>query len=87
MQVLARAPARQAVLDDLAHEIGWRRMFCARESGWKPSDYQAWSDRLLGDGAAFVVPTSWAGETVLRLCLVNPSTTVEHIAELIGTLA
>ena len=30
---------------------------------------------------------AWAGEAVLRLCLVNPSTTVEQIAELIGTLA
>ena len=30
------------------------------------------------DGTAFVVPTSWAGETVLRICIVNPRTTVDR---------
>jgi L-2,4-diaminobutyrate decarboxylase len=36
-----------------------------RRIGWDAAQYQAWSDRLLADGEAFVVPTSWAGETVL----------------------
>ena len=34
---------------------------------------------MLADGIAFVVPTAWAGETVLRICIVNPRTTVDDI--------
>ncbi|MDQ1425234.1 MAG: L-2,4-diaminobutyrate decarboxylase [Acidimicrobiaceae bacterium] len=30
-----------------------------RRLGWQPDDYQAWSDRLLVAGTAFVVPTTW----------------------------
>ena len=30
---------------------------------------------MLADGLTFVVPTAWAGETVLRICIVNPLTT------------
>ena len=37
-------------------------------------------------GDAFVVPTSWNGETVLRLCIVNPRTTVDDIAWIISSL-
>jgi L-2,4-diaminobutyrate decarboxylase len=50
-----------------------------RREGWSHTDYQAWSDRQLTAGQSFVVPTSWDGETVLRLCIVNPRTTVDDI--------
>ncbi|MFM8993303.1 MAG: pyridoxal phosphate-dependent decarboxylase family protein [Actinomycetota bacterium] len=45
-----------------------------RRLGWSPDDYTQWSDRVLHDGIAFVVPTTHKGETVLRMCLVNPRT-------------
>ena len=45
-----------------------------RRKGWGPADYTKWSDRMLHDGIAFVVPTTHQGETVLRMCLVNPRT-------------
>ena len=45
-----------------------------RRLGWSPDDYTQWSDRMLHDGVAFVVPTTHKGETVLRMCLVNPRT-------------
>ena len=45
-----------------------------RRKGWNPDDYSRWSDRMLHDGVAFVVPTTHRGETVLRMCLVNPRT-------------
>jgi glutamate/tyrosine decarboxylase-like PLP-dependent enzyme len=54
--------------------------------GWGPAEYQRWSDALLRDGVAFVVPTSWAGEMVLRICVVNPRTTVDDIRLLIESL-
>src|SRR5262249_27118290 len=58
-----------------------------RRVGWSPADYQAWSDRLLATGEGFVVPTAWHGETVLRICVVNPRTTVDDIAFLVDSLA
>ena len=57
-----------------------------RRSGWSPAQYQTWSDRILSKGIAFVVPSSWQGETVLRFCIVNPRTTAEGIAQIIDTL-
>jgi glutamate/tyrosine decarboxylase-like PLP-dependent enzyme len=60
-------------------------LFC--RTGWASADYRAWSDRMLADGTAFVVPTSWDGETVLRICIVNPQTTIDDIRLLIDSLA
>jgi len=57
-----------------------------RRIGWSPAQYQTWSDRILTKGIAFVVPSSWQGETVLRLCIVNPRTTADGIAQIIDTL-
>jgi hypothetical protein len=42
---------------------------------------------MLADGIAFVTPTAWNGETVLRICVVNPRTTVDDIALIIESLA
>ena len=58
-----------------------------RRTGWTAPDYQAWSDRLLDEGTAFVTPTSWNGEVVLRLCIVNPLTSVDDIQIIIDSLA
>ena len=41
---------------------------------------------LLRSGDAFVTPTGWAGETVLRICVVNPRTTVADIEAIIDSL-
>ncbi len=57
-----------------------------RRLGWGPEQYRAWSDRLLDDGVAFVVPTSWRDEMVLRICIVNPRTTIDDIGLLIESL-
>src|SRR6056297_2489446 len=58
-----------------------------RRVGWTKADYQAWSDRELYEGRAFVVPTSWQGETVLRFCIVNPRTSIGDIGDILATLA
>ena len=58
-----------------------------RRVGWGPAEYQAWSDRMLSAGVAFVTPTAWAGETLLRLCIVNPRTTVADIQLIADSLA
>jgi glutamate/tyrosine decarboxylase-like PLP-dependent enzyme len=57
-----------------------------RRKGWTPEQYSAWSEQQLADGYAFVVPTSWEGETVLRYCVVNPNTTVDDLRTIIDSL-
>lgn len=57
-----------------------------RRLGWQPSDYHAWSDRLLEDELAFVVPTTHDGETLARFAIVNPETTREDIADILDTM-
>jgi hypothetical protein len=57
-----------------------------RRTGWNATDYQEWSDRLLDEGTAFVTPTSWNGEVVLRLCIINPLTSVDDIQIIVDSL-
>jgi aromatic-L-amino-acid/L-tryptophan decarboxylase len=58
-----------------------------RRDGWGWDDYEKWSDRLLADQIAFVLPTSWDGEPVARLCLVHPETSKQLIDEVIATIS
>jgi L-2,4-diaminobutyrate decarboxylase len=58
-----------------------------RRRGWSPAGYAAWSEWLLESGQAFVVASSWQGQPLLRLCVVNPRTTVEDIAGIVDSLA
>jgi L-2,4-diaminobutyrate decarboxylase len=46
-----------------------------RRCGWTPEQYHAWSARAITTGLGLVTPTVHNGETVLRLCFVNPVTT------------
>jgi L-2,4-diaminobutyrate decarboxylase len=57
-----------------------------RRVGWTPAQYRSWSDGELAAGRSFVVPTTWRGETVLRFCIVNPSTTADDIRGILSTL-
>ncbi len=57
-----------------------------RRAGWTAESYQAWSDRALADGLAFVVPTVYGGETLFRFCFVNPQTTVADIDAVLDSM-
>lgn len=57
-----------------------------RRRGWAPADYHAWSDRLLADQLAFVVPTTYAGETLARFAIVNPDTVPDDITAILDTM-
>jgi L-2,4-diaminobutyrate decarboxylase len=57
-----------------------------RRRGWSAEDYDAWWRRLLEAQLAFVQPTSWQGEKVARLCFVNPTTTIDHVRAVLGTM-
>ncbi|MEL0094025.1 MAG: pyridoxal-dependent decarboxylase, partial [Pseudomonadales bacterium] len=54
--------------------------------GWKTEDYDRWSDALLERGEGFVVPTRFRGESALRFCIVNPTTTEDDIVQILKTL-
>jgi glutamate/tyrosine decarboxylase-like PLP-dependent enzyme len=50
-----------------------------RRRGWEPADYERWGTDLRASGTAFVMPTTVDGETVARLALVNPRTTLDDV--------
>jgi len=41
---------------------------------------------LLERGEGFVVPTRFRGESALRFCIVNPTTTEDDIVQILNTL-
>jgi glutamate/tyrosine decarboxylase-like PLP-dependent enzyme len=57
-----------------------------RRTGWSAADYDAWSNRLLQEGVAFVVPTSVDGEPATRIAVVNPRTTVDDVRLILDSL-
>ena len=77
---IAATPHTELIMEPELSVVLFRRV------GWTPDQYQAWSDRELADGTSFVMPTSWAGETVLRICIVNPLTTLDDIRVVIDSL-
>jgi glutamate/tyrosine decarboxylase-like PLP-dependent enzyme len=58
-----------------------------RRLGWGFQDYIDWSDRMLAAGHLFAVPSRYRDEPVLRLCIVNPLTTVEDVLLVVDSLA
>ena len=86
------AAYRQAVArfdDVLATLVGERflSVLVFRRKGWTAADYQAWSDRILDEEFAFVVPTNHDGETLARFAVVNPQTTTEDIVAILDSMA
>ena len=79
-EVISRSPHLELVMDPELSVLVMRR------KGWSPEQYQMWSDSVLERGIAFVVPSSWQGETVLRMCIVNPRTTVAGLTRIFDTL-
>jgi L-2,4-diaminobutyrate decarboxylase len=80
-ELVRKADHVELVMDPELSVLVFRRI------GWQAPDYQEWTDRLLKAGTAFVVPTTWHEETVLRCCIVNPRTTVDDLAVVIDSLA
>lgn len=70
---------------ELAHEP-WLSVVVFRRRGWDAAQHRAWSDRVLADGLALVVPTVHDGETLLRFCFVNPKTSVDDVALILESL-
>lgn len=58
-----------------------------RRRGWDPRHYGAWSRRMFDSGTALVVPSAHDGQTILRICIVNPRTTVDDVRTILNALA
>ncbi len=57
-----------------------------RRPGWRKTDYESWSARLLSDQTGFVTPTTWEGETVARFAFLHPNTTDAMVREILATM-
>jgi L-2,4-diaminobutyrate decarboxylase len=78
--MIANSSTLELILEPELSVVLFRRL------GWGADDYQAWSDRALADGLALVVPTVHDGETIFRLCFVNPTTTTQDIELILGAM-
>ncbi|MDA8117107.1 MAG: pyridoxal-dependent decarboxylase [Actinomycetota bacterium] len=58
-----------------------------RRKGWADADYVAWSEKLLDEQIAFVQPTTYRGERMMRFCFVNPRTSRQDVNEVLDTMA
>lgn len=54
--------------------------------GWEAPDYQAWTEKAMADGLAFVTPSRLDGEPIFRFCFVNPRTTAAEIADILAAM-
>ena len=70
---IRRRPNLELVLEPELSVVVFRR------PGWSPADHRTFCDDLLAQGTAFLMPTSWENEKVLRLCFVNPATELEDV--------
>jgi L-2,4-diaminobutyrate decarboxylase len=74
-------PYVELVHDPMLSVVAFRRL------GWDSAEYDRWSEQLLADGYAFVMPTRHRGETITRLAVVNPRTTIEDVRGILDTMA
>ena len=88
---LHNAEAAQALLEA---DEGWGVVTPARlgivtfrRKGWSDDQHVAAAARITASGYAAVSTTTLAGETVLRLCTINPRTTETDLAETLRRLA
>lgn len=56
------------------------------KTGWNLADYNAWSDKLLARGEAFVVPSSHQGKPNARFAIVNPRTELDALISILDSM-
>jgi L-2,4-diaminobutyrate decarboxylase len=78
---IRRRPEVELVMDPQLSVVLFRRR------GWSGRDYSDWCERLLADGVAFLMPTAWRGERVMRFCFVNPRTTIQDVRVILDTMS
>jgi len=56
------------------------------KEGWEMPDYEKWSEQLLADQLAFVLPSSLRGKAHTRFAIVNPQTSFELLVEILDSM-
>ena len=54
--------------------------------GWEMKDYERWSEKLLANQLAFVLPSSLRGKPHTRFAIVNPQTSFELLVEILDSM-
>lgn len=54
--------------------------------GWTKADYDSWSQRLLDEQRAFVVPSSHEGRPNTRFAILNPRTTFDQLTAILDSM-
>ena len=80
-ELIKAAPHLELVMEPELSVVAFRR------TGWVAAQYAAWSRRMMESGDAFVAPSGYKGQPILRICVVNPRTTVDDIRLVIDSLA
>jgi L-2,4-diaminobutyrate decarboxylase len=61
-------------------------VLAVRRIGWGNDEYVEWSARMMREQTAFVVPSLHRGEPMLRLCIVNPRTSIDDIRMILDSM-
>jgi len=77
---IAADPTFELIMEPELSVVLFRRL------GWSAEDYDACWRRLLDEQIAFVQPTSWEGEKVMRLCFISPRTTMDHVRAVLAAM-
>ena len=80
-ELIKAAPHLELVMEPELSVVAFRR------TGWVAAQYAAWSRRMMESGDAFVAPSGYKRQPILRICVVNPRTTVDDIRLVIDSLA
>lgn len=75
-----RRPGMRLVRDPQLSVVVFER------DGWERADYDRWSERLLEEQRAFVVPSSHAGRPNTRFAIVSPLTTFEQLCGILDSM-
>jgi L-2,4-diaminobutyrate decarboxylase len=88
VELAAHAAARVAAAPELQLAVEPAlTVVLVRRLGWSERDYAGWCADALARGLAMVTPTKHGGETVLRLCFVNPLTTRDDVDLVLADLS
>ncbi len=75
------APHLELVLEPELSVVVFRRL------GWDAEQNQAWSEMMLRDQRAFVLPTTHHGESVFRMVFLHPECPPSVTADIVASLA
>lgn len=57
-----------------------------KRRGWSADEMLDWSEHHRVNGTILCVPTRWVGQTVFRLCIINPDTDADRVIEMLETM-